>query len=239
MSEEQEKSHGLTYNVKSHDSICNHARKIIKLARGEDKKSEIKIAEDKTEKLRRYYEDQLKRRDQQISRLIEWRNGSDPKIAQPITLFESEEEGEIHHTDLGDIVFEAVADSGSSEHIVSPDDVEGMKITPSKMSSLGRGFITASGERVDNEGECHLNFAVGEEGPEVSTTFQVAQVTRPLLSISKMCDKGNTVTFTKQKGVVTSPDGKEICVFERDRGLYVAKVKVRRDQTFRWHGASD
>ena len=59
------------------------------------------------------------------------------------------------------------------------------------------------------------------------------------MSIGGMCDKGNTVTFTKHNGVVTSPDGKEICVFERDRGLYVAKVRARRDQTFRRHGASD
>ena len=59
------------------------------------------------------------------------------------------------------------------------------------------------------------------------------------MSIGKICDKGNTVTFTKRKGVVSSPDGKEICVFERDRGLYVAKTRAQRDQTFRRHGANN
>ena len=54
-----------------------------------------------------------------------------------------------------------------------------------------------------------------------------------------MCDKGDAVTFTQHKGAVASIDGNEICVFERDWGLYVAKVGVRRDQTFRRHGASD
>ena len=87
---------------------------------------------------------------------------------------------------------------------------------PSPASIAGRGYTTAAGDRVANEGECFLNFEVGEKGPEVSTTFQVAQVTRPLMSIGKMCDKGNTVTFTKEKGIVTSPEGVEVCVFERE-----------------------
>ena len=54
----------------------------------------------------------------------------------------------MHHTDQGDIIIEAVADSGSSAHIVSPADVEGLKVTPSKASAAGRGFITASGDHV-------------------------------------------------------------------------------------------
>ena len=76
--------------------------------------------------MRTYYGDQLGRRDGQISRLIDWRTSTDPKTNQLITLIEPEDGDEIHHADLGDIVFEAVAGSGSSEHIVSPEDIEGM-----------------------------------------------------------------------------------------------------------------
>ena len=71
----------------------------------------------------------------------------------------------------------------------------------------------------------------------MSGTFQVAQVPRPLMSIGEICDKGNTVIFTKDKGIVKSPDGAEIRVFERDKGLYVAKIRASRDQTFRRQGA--
>ena len=155
-----------------------------------------------------------------------------------VRLFELESEDEMHHAGRGPIIFEAVADSGCTEHIVSRQDIKGIKIEPSKASVAGRGFTTATGDRVPNEGECPLSFSVGEKGLDVSGKFQVAQVTRPLMSIGKICDKGNTMTFTKDKGIVNGPDGSQICVFERDRGLYVAKVRVKRDEaSFRRQGA--
>ena len=136
------------------------------------------------------------------------------------------------------MIFRAEADSGCTEHIVSREGIKDINASPSKASVAGRGFTTATGDRVPNEGECHMTFTVGEKGANASGTFQVAQVTRPLMSIAKICDKGNTVTFTKEKGVVNGPDGSQICMFVRERGLYVADVKVKiGEQSFRRQGA--
>ena len=110
---------------------------------------------------------------------------------------------------------------------VSPHDIPGIKVTESRGSKAGNGFITANGERVGNEGECCLSFQ-SEDGAKVETTFQVAGVPRPLLAIGKACDKGNSATFTKEKAIVYSPAGKGILTFTRERGLYVAKVKAKR-----------
>ena len=77
-----------------------------------------------------------------------------------------------------------------------------------------------------------------EGGPEVSSVLQVAQVTRPLLSIGKICDRGNTVTFSKHKGAVNASDGREICVFHREKGLYTTKLKVKRESSFTGQGAT-
>ena len=62
----------------------------------------------------------------------------------------------------------------------------------------------------------------------VETLFQVADVVRPLFSVSKICDRGNnTMTFDKEKAVVRHSKGKIICVFKRQGNLYVAQMKVR------------
>ena len=62
----------------------------------------------------------------------------------------------------------------------------------------------------------------------VEALFQVADVVRPLFSVSKICDRGNnTMTFDKEKAVVRNPRGKILCVFKRQGNLYIAQMKVR------------
>ena len=58
-------------------------------------------------------------------------------------------------------------------------------------------------------------------------TFQVAKVTRPLLSVSKICDAGYVVRFTSDMAVVEDEKGKEVCRFVRRGGLYIAKMQLR------------
>jgi hypothetical protein len=59
----------------------------------------------------------------------------------------------------------------------------------------------------------------------VTSTFQVAPVNRPLHSVSKMCDAGCEVRFTKKRGLVVK-DGKVIATYPRMGGLYVAEFEA-------------
>ena len=61
---------------------------------------------------------------------------------------------------------------------------------------------------------------VAEDGTHTSTTYQIADVTRPLCAVSKMCDQGNTVIFMKSGGVVQTPCGKRM-PFRRERNVYL------------------
>ena len=70
-----------------------------------------------------------------------------------------------------------------------------------------------SGTRIDNEGEAELNLA-GPHGA-FRSTFQVAKVNRPLMSIARICDRGHTVTFCKTHASVLDGKGREICRFVR------------------------
>ena len=64
----------------------------------------------------------------------------------------------------------------------------------------------------------------GESG-NVTSTFQVAPVTRPLHSVSRMCDSGCEVSFNKDRGEVTK-NGKIIATYRRMGGLYVAEFEA-------------
>ena len=82
-----------------------------------------------------------------------------------------------------------------------------------------------------NEGQMVLEMlAPTEEGEhnEVDVTWQVADVCRPLLSVSKICDKAeHTVTFDKKRAVVRDAKGRPVCVFTRRGNLYIGRMKVR------------
>ena len=67
----------------------------------------------------------------------------------------------------------------------------------------------------------------GRKGKDIKTTVQVADVTRPLLSVSKICDSGMKVTFDDKVAIIYDQRGKEVCRFIRSKGLYIAKMKLR------------
>ena len=84
---------------------------------------------------------------------------------------------------------------------------------------------------MQNQGEMVLRMEAPngtETDTQVDTLFQVADVVRPLFSVSEICDRGNnTMTFDKHKAVVRNSKGKVICIFKRQGNLYVAQMKIR------------
>ena len=80
-----------------------------------------------------------------------------------------------------------------------------------------------------NKGQMRLLLRAddGKKGKDIRTTIQCADVTRPLLSVSKICDAGMTVTFDAERAIVKDKNGKEVCRFERRKGLYVSSMKIR------------
>ncbi len=142
------------------------------------------------------------------------------------------------------IEMEAAADSGAGDNVASTVDVPGYEVEPSEGSRRGQNFVGAGNERIRNEGEVHLQMAAPTDDDEifnpVNATFQIAKVCRPLMSVSRICDRGEcTVTFDSKKGVVRNKKGQIIMVFHRKGNLYVGKMKVRnpRHKGFRGQGS--
>ena len=90
------------------------------------------------------------------------------------------------------------------------------------------------GGTIPNLGQSKLNLFDDKVGREIESVFQIAAVTRPLMSVGKICDEGHSITFNAVMAVVHAADGTEICKFHRkpNGGLYVAKLKLRNPAVF-------
>ena len=117
------------------------------------------------------------------------------------------------------------ADSGAGDHVAAAELVGAHLVVPSAGSRNGRHFVAANGDRMRNRGEARLKLADPKAGTTIHSTFQVADVTRALYSVSKMCDEGCVVTFTESEGTVTK-DGQVVARFVREGGLYVAEMEI-------------
>jgi hypothetical protein len=134
-----------------------------------------------------------------------------------------------------DLEFEVALDSGAVVHVCAPGDIPGYMIGESAGSRRGQEFLMGDGGTIPNLGESQLNLADG--GKDLQSTFQIAAVTRPLMSVGRICDQGHSITFDAVMAIVKSTDGSELCRFERQPGgLYVAKLKLRNPGLFGGRG---
>ena len=67
----------------------------------------------------------------------------------------------------------------------------------------------------------------GKRGRNIKAIFEVGKVSRPLMSVSKICDAGLAVKFTEDLALVVDAKDKEVCRFSRRGGLHLASVKMR------------
>ncbi len=136
---------------------------------------------------------------------------------------------------------EAAADTGAVDHVTPAKSLPGSVVV--RRSSKTRNFVAANNEPIVNHGEAVV-LLQQEDGAEVLITTQVADVSRPLHSISKICDEEHEMLFTKTGGTVV-PAGalsrylhlvKNVAKYPRRGGLYVARMKARAPKTPRKSG---
>ena len=86
-----------------------------------------------------------------------------------------------------DVEFEVALDSGSTDHVCHPGDVPGYVVEESPGSRVGQGFIVRNGARVTNDGQSLLSLqSTSGKGHTMSSMFQVAKVSRPLMSVGRL-----------------------------------------------------
>ena len=131
-----------------------------------------------------------------------------------------------------DTDIELTLDSGCCEHVIDVGDIKGYAsfVTESPGSRRGQNFIVGNGDRVSNDGQCVLNLE--QDGLPIQSTFQIAGITRPLMSVGRVCDQGLRCNFDDKQALVVDSNNRTVCRFERRGGLYVAKLKLKSPELF-------
>ena len=88
-------------------------------------------------------------------------------------------------------------------------------------------FLTATGARVANHGLRQVR-GCADEGIDLTMTYNVAEISTPLDSVSQICDKGNIVVFTADGGFICGPRGR--LAFRRKNDTYVRHTWVRKSK---------
>ena len=131
------------------------------------------------------------------------------------------------------ISLKVVLDSGAGAHVVNKKCIPGYQVMESALSRAGAAFLGADGGRIANHGESLLKI-VADDGRggshQITSNFQVADVTKALWSVGLICDSGLDVSFNKTEAFVLDAKGHRLCRFERTGGLYVATVKLENPE---------
>ena len=165
---------------------------------------------------------------------------ADEFVSQALLMEDPDDMGEdILNVEWVDLDIEVALDSGCCDHVMDVEtEAPGYEISDSASSRRGGCFIVGNGERITNDGEAMLNLETGGGPGQTSqvqrfqSTFQAARVTRPLMSVSRVCSNGFRCVFDAQKAQILDKDGQEVCVFERKGGLYVSRMRLKSPSPF-------
>ena len=115
-------------------------------------------------------------------------------------------------------------DSGSADNVMPRRMVRGKnnKVRPSAASRAGVHYVSATSNRIPNEGETDLKFAT-KDGIQANWPFQIAEVNKVLASVSYMVDTGHRVVFDQD-----DVSGEDISfITNKKTGV---SIKMRRDR---------
>ena len=116
-------------------------------------------------------------------------------------------------------------DSGAAVCVAPPSWCPQYRTQPSPGSKSGVHYVTASGNRIRNEGEKQIRIKT-KTGDVRQMTFQVAKVTKPLCSVSKICEKGHTVVFDESGSYIKHKKTGAVIQLKKERGVYVMDAAI-------------
>ena len=99
--------------------------------------------------------------------------------------------------------------------VVGMDECPQFQRHESPGSKNGLMYEVANGKTVPNKGQQHIRGFTNEEVP-ISVMAQVCDITKPLLSVKKMCNAGNTVVFDNE-GCYTRCKKSGVCTEIKDQ----------------------
>ena len=93
------------------------------------------------------------------------------------------------------------------------------------MSAAGQTYRAANGAAIRNYGQTTVEFRDSSR-MKCGMHFQVADVEKPLVSVAKLVDGGNSVVFTPKGGYIQSLTSQRRIQLVRDGNVYVLDMQL-------------
>ena len=125
------------------------------------------------------------------------------------------------------VLMKSVVDSGASVHCANREVAPHLQVVPSAGSKRGQTWSQAGqdGKAIENEGEKSIPLYT-LSGAFTPTTYQVADVRKPLTSVSKICDRGNRGIFCKGGGIIQNLANGHCTPFPREGNIYTLSMWI-------------
>ena len=122
-------------------------------------------------------------------------------------------------------IVDMVVDSGCSIPVIPRNMVPGYAIVPSEASKAGVRYTVANGDTIPNEGETTVALET-EEGTIRGLKFQVAETTRPLISVGAIMRRGHKVTLDDTGGQIYHIATGQTTRIRRINGVDVLRTRI-------------
>ena len=156
-------------------------------------------------------------------------------LCEGLSLFEAKGKGEsMQINNLTDYkgwkAIEVTIDSGACDTVMPINMCKDIPVHESKRQQEGMEYEVANGETIPNEGERHcMIMTMGAVTPK-NIVFQVADVHKALLSITRVADAGYECHLNKTGGYLLDTYTGERVPIHRKGNLYVMRAWVRDDE---------
>jgi hypothetical protein len=156
--------------------------------------------------------------------------GEDAKERGPINLLEekaNEVENTINNVEEGWEFVSVLIDSGSTETVAPKNSLRGYELVSTDWSELGKGYSAANGSDIPNLGEKIVRGQT-TNGMWCSMRFQICEVTKPLGSVSRICQAGSRVIFgpPDEGSYIEHVKSRKRTMLRQSKGLYYLDVWV-------------
>jgi hypothetical protein len=121
-------------------------------------------------------------------------------------------------------------DSCAAQTVMSRKMFPKMKIEQTEDSKNGKEYTAANGGKIRNEGQKIIPFTT-VEGQELKMKVQVAEVTRMLISASKVAKAGNIVNLDAKNPHVKNIKTGKVTKLRHQNGIFLLDIWVNTDIT--------
>ena len=130
-------------------------------------------------------------------------------------------------TNYGWTPIEVIVDSGACETVMPRSMCSHIEVVPSEQSKAGVEYQVASGLDIPNLGERRCEIFAEGNSKSMLMHFQVADVHKPLLSLSRAADMGFTSHLGPEGGYIEDTQTGERMAVQRRGNLYILQMWVR------------